>query len=82
MNNIPTQSYFDFKIEYYKRFPNSTYRFGQCFINRFIKVQDKSFDFYKLWEEKDVAKAESMIYDFILQVDWDLMSLKPVRNSY
>lgn len=79
---LPTESYFDFKTEYYKRFPNSTYRFGQSFINRFIKREDNSFDFNALWEEKDVAKAEAMIYDFITQVSWDIMSLQPVRNSY
>ena len=79
--NLPTVSYFDFKADYYQRFPNSTYRLGQHYINSFIKVEDNSFDYMKLWEEKCITKVDEMVYKLIDKLQWDLMALQPVRKS-
>lgn len=75
---MKTMSLFDFKHHYYKKYPNSTYRFGQHFLNVF--VQD-STPHQVLWNEKDNHVAESLIYSLIMEYNWDMMSLKVLRGG-
>tara|TARA_R110000787_G_scaffold44901_1_gene109789 strand:- start:11593 stop:11853 length:261 start_codon:yes stop_codon:yes gene_type:complete len=79
--HLPPISYFDFKIAYYKEFPNSSYRLGQAFINCFIKKEDQRAEFLFLWEEKNVNVAENLIFRLIRDWNWDMMALVPVRKS-
>tara|TARA_R110002153_G_scaffold181493_1_gene334783 strand:- start:2760 stop:3032 length:273 start_codon:yes stop_codon:yes gene_type:complete len=75
-----TISYFDWKVKYYKDFPNSSYRFGQCFINCFIKREDNTVDYNTLWETYNVVKAEEIIFDIIRKCNWDMMALVLVQD--
>lgn len=75
---MKTQSYFDFTHEYYSRFPKSTYRIGQHFLNKFFKDTSPHWE---LWNEKDNSVAEDVIYKLILEVNWDIMSLQIVNEG-
>lgn len=79
---LPTESYFDFKIEYYKRFPKSNYRLGQALINRYIKKEDNSVDYQRLWASEDTKEVEELFFQLIRNNNWCMVSLQPVRNIY
>lgn len=82
LTNIPTESYFEFKIKYYKHFPKSTYRFGQAWICRYIKKEDNSEDYDKLWNSNNIEEIENIIFSLIRKNNWCIMSLKPIRNIF
>lgn len=55
---------------------SSDYRYGQHFINTFIKSTDTEDDFLsKLWNERDIDKARTMVYSLLEDYSWDLQSL-------
>ena len=73
-------SYFDFIKQYTdisKHVPN--YRLGQHFINTFIKKEDNTTDYNKLWNETDLFKANKSILGIIDKLQWDINNL-PVNN--
>lgn len=73
-------SYPMFKAEFFKKYPKSTYRLGQSFINTFIKKEDNSFNYNLLWNAKNVVVVDRMVYTLISQLDWDMNSLQQLKQ--
>ena len=64
-------SYKEFKQRYFiLNKLNTELRFGQMFINYFIK-ESSSLEMVKLWEEKDFNKAEDIIIEIVENYCWD-----------
>ena len=74
---MKTISYFDFKYKHFKQHPHSSYRLGQHFINTFL---ESSEGMEHLWNEEDNTTAECMIFKLIDEYNWDMMSLKVLRD--
>ena len=72
------QSYFDFKYEYYKRFPASTFRFGQAFLCKFV---NDTRELGKIWNEPDSKVAEDLVWKYIQDEGLDFNNLE-IINDY
>jgi len=65
----------NFTNEYYEiKTSVPSYRFGQHFINKFIK-DSSSEEMQELWNEEDVDNAAELVYDLIDQYKWDYSDL-------
>lgn len=73
---MKTMSLADFKHQYYTKFPNSSYRLGQHFLNVFI---EDSTPYYELWNERDPCVQNSMIWKICLDLCWDVGKLQVLR---
>lgn len=75
---METQSYFDFKYEYYKRSPVSTFRFGQAFLCKFV---NDTRELGKIWNEPDNNLAEDLVWKYIQDEGLDFNNLE-IINDY
>lgn len=76
---MKTMSFFEFKHHYYKNYSRGTVRLGQLFILVFMKGDTSKYNI--LWNEKDDNSAEEMIYQFIMDNNWDMMSLRVLNED-
>jgi hypothetical protein len=75
-----TMTYQEFKKEFlHIQSTSPTYRLGQNFISNFIKREDNTTDFSRLWNEECNDRAEKMIFRLIDQLQWDYTLLVRVR---
>ena len=72
-------SFFEFKHYYYKSYAHGTVRLGQLFILVFMKGDTSRYDV--LWNEMDDNSAEEMIYQFIMDNNWDMMSMRLLNED-
>ena len=72
------QPYFDFKYEYYKRYPASTFRFGQAFLCKFV---NDTRELGKIWNEPDNKVAEGLVWKYIQDEGLDFNNLE-IINDY
>lgn len=59
----------------------NTYRFGQHFINSFIK-DSSTPRFQKLWNERNFKLAKFEICEYINEVHWDYNDLPLLEKHY
>ena len=76
---MKTMSFFEFKHHYYKNYSRGTVRMGQLFILVFMKGDTSKYDY--LWNERDDNSAEEMIYQFIMDTNWDMMSMRVLNED-
>ncbi len=76
---MKTMSFFEFKHYYYKNYARGTVRMGQLFILVFMKGDTSKHEV--LWNEKDDNSAEEMIYQFVMDNNWDMMSLRLLNED-
>ncbi len=76
---MKTMSFFEFKHHYYKNYSRGTVRLGQLFILVFMKGDTSKYDY--LWNEMDDNSAEERIYQFIMDNNWDMMSLRLLNED-
>lgn len=76
---MKTMSFFEFKHYYYKNYALGTVRMGQLFILVFMKGDTSKYNY--LWNEKDDTLAEELIYQFIMDNNWDMMSLRVLNED-
>ena len=76
---MKTMSFFEFKHHYYKNYSRGTVRLGQLFILVFMKGDTSKYNV--LWDEMDDNSAEEMIYQFIMDNGWDMMSLRLLNEE-
>lgn len=75
-------SYHQFKDIFFKLQEKSpTYRIGQAFIWMFVAKEDNTIDYDSLWNEWNPNVAEEMILSLIDKLQWNMNSLKVLRNS-
>lgn len=75
----------EFEQDYFDLISNpkvgSTYRFGQHFINLFIK-DSSTPRFQKLWNERNFKLAKFEICEYINGVHWDYNDLPLLEKQY
>ncbi len=76
---MKTMSFFEFKHHYYKNYSRGTVRMGQLFILMFMEEDTSKCNV--LWNERDDNSAEEMIYQFIMDTNWDMMSLRLLNED-
>lgn len=76
---MKTMSFFEFKHHYYKNYSRGTVRMGQLFILVFMKGDTSKYNY--LWNEGDDNLAEEIIYQFIIDNNWDMMSLRVLNED-
>lgn len=76
---MKTISFFEFKHHYYKNYSRGTVRMGQLFILVFMKGNTSKYNY--LWNEEDDNLAEETIYQFIIDNNWDMMSLRLLNEE-
>ncbi len=76
---MKTMSFFEFKHHYYKNYSRGTMRMGQLFTLVFMEGGTSNYDY--LWNEMDDTLAEEMTYQFIMDNNWDMMSLRLLNEG-
>lgn len=76
---MKTMSFFEFKHHYYKNYSRGTVRLGQLFILMFM--EDDTSKYNVLWNEREDNSAEEMIYQFIMDNNLDMMSLRVLNED-
>jgi ubiquinone/menaquinone biosynthesis C-methylase UbiE len=72
-------SFLEFKHHYYKNYSRGTVRMGQLFILVFMKGDTSKYNY--LWNEVDDNLAEEVIYQFIMDNNWDMMSMRLLNEE-
>lgn len=77
-----TVTYYEFMNSYSKCNEEvPSVRLGQYFINHFIKKEDNTTDYSKLWNEEDDQLAHILITALVEQLQWDFDKLVLVRGD-